>query len=254
MASLPGLSVIAGPSQSAARFALEASKNWLKTRSIPKKAADIGVLTGGAILAPYAVNILKNLYGAAPQAQAGAPKPPTTPGTSPAGGTPAAPGDSGVVTYPEAPDLPSPEELDRQEAQQRGQDRPPGGAAPGSEREAPASGPLAEKGLGELAEILRMQLSPEYQEEKLQREIQGALFQRAFADQAAMEKSRERTRRELEKQVLQSWQARETALINRDTAILMGMGGMIGSVYPADALRKGAELLNTRDIAIPKVF
>lgn len=250
MASLPGLSVLAGPSRSAAKFARDAAVNWLKTRSIPKKAVDIGVLAGGAALAPGAINILGNIYGVGktPAAPAAAP---AAPGTPPVGGIPAAPGDT---TYPPAPSLPSPEELDRQEAQQRGQERPSGGVAPGSEREEPATGPLPEKGLKELAEILKLQLSPEYQAEKLQREIQGALIQRAAADQASMEKSREKTRREIEKQVLQSWQARETALINRDAAILMGMGNMIGSVYPADALRRGADLLNTGDITIRKAF
>ena len=251
MASLPGLSVLAGPSRSAARYARDAALNWLKTRSIPKKAVDIGVLAGGAALAPGAINILGNIYGVGKTPAAA---PAGAPATPPAGGVPGAPGAPGAVTYPEAPILPSPEELDRQEAQQRGQERPPGGTAPGSEREDPSSGPLANKGLDELAAILKMQLSPEYQEEKLQREIKGALIQRAAADQAAMEKSREKTRREIEKQVLQSWQARETALINRDAAILMGMGGMIGSVYPADALRRGADLLNTGDITIRKAF
>lgn len=251
MASLPGLSVLAGPSRSAARYARDAALNWLKTRSIPKKAVDIGVLAGGAALAPGAINILGNIYGIG---KAPAATPAGAPATPPAGGVPGAPGAPGAVTYPEAPILPSPEELDRQEAQQRGQERPPGGIAPGSEREEPATGPIAEKGLDELAAILKMQLSPEYQEEKLQREIKGALIQRAAADQAAMEKSREKTRREIEKQVLQSWQARETALINRDAAILMGIGGTIGSVYPADALRRGADLLNTGDITIRKAF
>jgi hypothetical protein len=245
MASLPGLSVLAGPSKGAARFARDAALNWLRSRSIPKKALDIGVLAGGAALAPGALNVLGNIYGVG---KAPAVAPTGAPGTPPVGGAP------GDVTYPPAPILPSPEELDRQEAQQRGQERPPAGPAPGSEREAPATGPLAEKGLGELAEILKLQLSPEYQEEKLQREIKGALIQRVAADQAAMEKSRERTRREIEKQVLQSWQARETALINRDAAILMGIGSTIGSVYPADALRRGADLLNTGDITIRKAF
>lgn len=247
MASLPGLSVLAGPSRGAARFARDAAVNWLKSRSIPKKALDIGIIGAGTAFAPGALRVLGNIYGVG-EAPAGAPA------TPPAGGAPGAPGAPGAVTYPEAPILPSPEELDRQEAQQRGQERPPGGTAPGSEREEPATGPIAEKGLDELAAILKMQLSPEYQEEKLQREIKGALIQRAAADQAAMEKSREKTRREIEKQVLQSWQARETALINRDAAILMGIGSTIGSVYPADALRRGADLLNTGDITIRKVF
>lgn len=229
------------PSKRATGAAARAAKTWLATRSIPKKALDIGILTGGVALAPGALNMLGNIYGGAGQQQAAAVTPPAAP----------------EGEFPPAPVLPSREELDRQEqeARDRGQVLPPvDQPAPASERPEPTTGPLAEQGLGDLAEILKMQLSPEYQADKLRREVQAQLFQRAVADASAMEKSREKTRREIEKQVLQSWQARETALINRDAAILMGMGQMVGSVYPADALKRGADLLKVGDINIPKVF
>lgn len=229
------------PSKRATGAAARAAKTWLATRSIPKKALDIGILTGGVALAPGALNMLGNIYGGGSQQQAAV----TPPSAVPEG------------EFPPAPVLPSREELDRQEqeARDRGQVLPPvDQPAPASERPEPTTGPLAEQGLGDLAEILKMQLSPEYQADKLRREVQAQLFQRAVADASAMEKSREKTRREIEKQVLQSWQARETALINRDAAILMGMGQMVGSVYPADALKRGADLLKVGDINIPKVF
>ena len=222
--------VIYQPGRRATGAAARAAKQWLATRPIPKKALDVSILTGGAMLAPGALTVLGNIYGGGGQQPVAA-----------------------------VPVLPSREELDRQEQEQeardRGQTLPPLEApAPRSERPEPETGPIAEKGLDELAELLKMQLSPEYQQAKLQREVQAQLFQRAVADASAMEKSREKTRREIEKQVLQSWQARETALINRDAAILMGMGQMVGSVYPADALKRGADLLKVGDINIPKVF
>lgn len=96
--------------------------------------------------------------------------------------------------------------------------------------------------------------SEEYLGRAQQRDLQNYLVQSAVSQQAAADRTREKTKREIEKQVLQSWQARENALINRDTQILLGMGRMIGSVYPADALRSGAQILNTGDINIPKVL
>jgi hypothetical protein len=96
--------------------------------------------------------------------------------------------------------------------------------------------------------------SEEYLGRAQQRDLQNYLVQSAISQQAAADRTREKTKREIEKQVLQSWQARENALINRDTQILMGMGRMVGSVYPADALRSGAQILNTGDINIPKVL
>ena len=96
--------------------------------------------------------------------------------------------------------------------------------------------------------------SEEYLGQAQQRDLQNYLVQSAVSQQAAADRTREKTKREIEKQVLQSWQARENALINRDTQILMGMGRMIGSVYPADALRSGAQILSTGDIDIPKVL
>ena len=96
--------------------------------------------------------------------------------------------------------------------------------------------------------------SEEYLGRAQQRDLQNYLVQSAVSQQAAADRTREKTKREIEKQVLQSWQARENALINRDTQILMGMGRMIGSVYPADALRSGAQILSTGDIDIPKVL
>ena len=90
--------------------------------------------------------------------------------------------------------------------------------------------------------------SEEYLGQAQQRDLQNYLVQSAVSQQAAADRTREKTKREIEKQVLQSWQARENALINRDTQILMGMGRMIGSVYPADALRSGAQILSTGDI------
>lgn len=229
------------PSKRATGAAARAAKSWLANRPIPKKALDLSILYGGAALTPGALNMLGNIYGGGSQQQAAV----TPPSAVPEG------------EFPPAPVLPSREELDRQEqeARDRGQVLPPvDQPAPASERPEPTTGPLAEQGLGDLAEILKMQLSPEYQADKLRREVQAQLFQRAVADASAMEKSREKTRREIEKQVLQSWQARETALINRDAAILMGMGQMVGSVYPADALKRGADLLKVGDINIPKVF
>jgi hypothetical protein len=236
--------VIYQPGRRATGAAARAARQWLATRPIPKKALDVSILTGGAMLAPGALTVLGNIYGGG--------------GQQPVAAVPGAPGDP-EGPFPPAPVLPSREELDRQEQEQeardRGQTLPPLEApAPRSERPEPETGPIAEKGLDELAELLKMQLSPEYQQAKLQREVQAQLFQRAVADASAMEKSREKTRREIEKQVLQSWQARETALINRDAAILMGMGQMVGSVYPADALKRGADLLKVGDINIPKVF
>ena len=233
------------PGKRATGAAARAAKSWLANRPIPRKALDLGILYGGAALTPGALNMLGNIYGGGSQQQAAGTRPPSPPSAVPEG------------EFPPAPVLPSREELDRQEqeARDRGQILPPvDQPAPASERPEPTTGPLAEQGLGDLAEILKMQLSPEYQADKLRREVQAQLFQRAVADASAMEKSREKTRREIEKQVLQSWQARETALINRDAAILMGMGQMVGSVYPADALKRGADLLKVSDINIPKVF
>ena len=233
------------PGKRATGAAARAAKSWLANRPIPKKALDLSILYGGAALTPGALNMLGNIYGGGSQQQAAGTRPPSPPSAVPEG------------EFPPAPVLPSREELDRQEqeARDRGQILPPvDQPAPASERPEPTTGPLAEQGLGDLAEILKMQLSPEYQADKLRREVQAQLFQRAVADASAMEKSREKTRREIEKQVLQSWQARETALINRDAAILMGMGQMVGSVYPADALKRGADLLKVSDINIPKVF
>lgn len=233
------------PGKRATGAAARAAKSWLANRPIPRKALDLGILYGGAALTPGALNMLGNIYGGGSQQQAAGTRPPSPPSAVPEG------------EFPPAPVLPSREELDRQEqeARDRGQVLPPvDQPAPASERPEPTTGPLAEQGLGDLAEILKMQLSPEYQADKLRREVQAQLFQRAVADASAMEKSREKTRREIEKQVLQSWQARETALINRDAAILMGMGQMVGSVYPADALKRGADLLKVSDINIPKVF
>ncbi len=106
----------------------------------------------------------------------------------------------------------------------------------------------------QMRELMEKLTSEEYLENVAARDFRNYALRSALGAQAAADRSRERTRREIEKQVLQSWQARETALINRDAQILAGMGALVGSVYPADALRRGADLLNTREINVPKVF
>ena len=130
---------------------------------------------------------------------------------------------------------------------------PPGVPLPGGDRDISTS-PEQNVFDQKIFDLFDKITSEEYLGRAQQRDLQNYLVQSAVSQQAAADRTREKTKREIEKQVLQSWQARENALINRDTQILMGMGRMIGSVYPADALRSGAQILNTGDINIPKVL